>query len=435
MKYLGRLQLSGFDLMIFLCLVSCATKSNNTETPLILTTTPPAIPTLIHSNATQILVPLENSFSISPGRLLFVSDSVETDATSPHDLISLNLETNEQFFILDKDQELNGQTISISYPNITWSPDGHWIAFVGTDFSKPFWQYAYEDIYIVKSDGTELQRLTYSPRYNKWDIAWSPDGKYILVSMGINGSDLYLIDTANGEIVNRLTSSGNNHVAVWAPDGDKIAYLEDSVLSIMNVADETSQQISIPSNYSVLDISWSPNEEQIAFVSSVNDSKCADVFVINIDTGGITNLTSSEYYERTPDWLPDGDQLIFLRSVYTCDEQDGQADWDIYITNLLGEEHEIVSSVGSSAIIAWSPVPSLEIGKQYTITKFGELLNLRSDPSLNGNILEKLPAGEIITVLEGFVDADDYYWWKIRIQDGTEGWVVEVANWYKSIFK
>jgi dipeptidyl aminopeptidase/acylaminoacyl peptidase len=417
-----------------LFLISCTAKSNSVESPIILPSTPSpsTVPTLIYSTATYTTTPTEIPFSIPAGRVLFVRDSLENDVNS-NGLVLFNLKTNESIVVVHKNEELSDQTVSLSYPNITWSPDGHWIAFVGTDFSKPFWLYAYEDIYIVKSDGTELRRLTFSPRYNKRDIAWSPDGQYMLVAMGLNVSDLYLIDVVNGEIVKRLTSSGDNYVAVWSPNGDKIAYLEGSALLIMNVSDETSRQIGIPPDHHVLGISWSPNDEQIAFAASVNDSKCADVFVININTGEITNLTSSEYYERFPDWSPDGNHLIFLQSVVTCDEMGGKRDWDIHITNLVGEDHKIVSSTGSETIITWAPVPNLEIGKQYTITELATFLNLRTGPSLDAKILEKLPAGEVVTVLDGYVDANDYYWWKIQTQDGTEGWAVEVANWYKPL--
>jgi dipeptidyl aminopeptidase/acylaminoacyl peptidase len=438
--------LIGFALVIALSLISCMAKSITTEPTLILPSTslPSTIATLIDSTATynptstalpSTLIPPWSSEippSIPNGRVLFVRDSTMNDANS-NGLVLLNTETNESILVVHKYQELNSQTILLSYPNITWSPDGHWIAFVGTDFGKDIRIYAQEDVYIVRSDGTELRRLTNSPHYNKWDIEWSPDGRYILVAMGINGSDLYLIDAVNGEIVERLTSSGNNYVAVWSWYGDKIAYLESSALLVMNVADKTLQQIGIPTNHHMLGISWSPNDEQIAFASSVNDSRCADVFVIDINTGEITNLTSSEYYERFLDWLPDGNHLVFLRSVVTCDEMGGKRDWDMYITNLVGEAQKIVSSTGTETIITWALVPNLAIGKQYTITELGAFLNLRTEPSLDAKILEKLPAGEVVTVLDGYVDADDYYWWKIRTQDNTEGWAVEVANWYKPL--
>jgi len=443
----GKIILIGvvFVLVALPCLASCTAKSNTIEPPVFsLDTVSPSItPTTISSTtmhtSTSTAIPpsivalsTESLFPIPNGRVLFVRDSNRNDNNS-NGLVLLNINTKESILIVQKNLELNSQTLLLSNPSLTWSPDGHSIAFVAVNTDNNFFWYAQEDVYLVRSDGTDLRRLTNSPRYNKWDIEWSPDGQHLLVAMGINGSDLYLIDAVNGEIVKRLTSSGKDYTAAWSSYGDKIAYLEESALFVMDVTDKTSQLINIPANHHVLGISWSPDDGQIALVSSVDNSKCADIFITNIDTGELTNLTSSKYFEISADWLPNGNNLVFLRSAVTCDEMDGKRDWDIHITNLVGENHKIVSGTGSETIIAWAPVPNLETGKQYIITELGENINLRTEPSLSGKIIEKLPAGEVITVLEGFVDTENYYWWKMKTQNDREGWAVEVANWYQPV--
>src|SRR5262249_51908786 len=143
------------------------------------------------------------------------------------------------------------------------------------------------------------------------------------------------------------------------------------------------------------------------------------------------NLTSSSYDENSPSWSSDGKYLLFSRAGYMCNEAVDY--WNIYITNLHGSEQKVLPNVGTWTSVAWSPVPSLEQGRQYSITELGANLNLRTEHSLNEKILKKLPTGETITVLEGPIDSDDYYWWKIRTQDGNEGWVVEMAYWYKPL--
>ena len=63
------------------------------------------------------------------------------------------------------------------FADLTWSPDGKVIAFTrgptGTATS-PSWE-----IYLAKSDGSELRRLT-NNRLHEGDLAWSPDGTTIL---------------------------------------------------------------------------------------------------------------------------------------------------------------------------------------------------------------------------------------------------------------
>jgi hypothetical protein len=83
--------------------------------------------------------------------------------------------------------------------------------------------------------------------------------------------------------------------------------------------------------------------------------------------------------------------------------------------------------------ISWSPVPALQIGATYQITGVGDELNLRQAPTRAGGALKVLHTGDTVTVLEGPVDADDYYWWRLRTADGVEGWAVEVAGWYAAV--
>lgn len=51
-------------------------------------------------------------------------------------------------------------------------------------------------------------------------------------------------------------------------------------------------------------------------------------------------------------------------------------------------------------------------------------LNLRSEPTTSSEILEVLPDGTSLTVIDGNIDADDYTWWQVTSDDYGEGWVV-----------
>ena len=63
-------------------------------------------------------------------------------------------------------------------------------------------------------------------------------------------------------------------------------------------------------------------------------------------------------------------------------------------------------------------------------TTGGDTLNLREGPGIDFDILERLEPGVLVTLLEGprKNDDDGYVWWRIRTEDGTEGWAVERAD-------
>jgi uncharacterized protein YgiM (DUF1202 family) len=76
-------------------------------------------------------------------------------------------------------------------------------------------------------------------------------------------------------------------------------------------------------------------------------------------------------------------------------------------------------------------VPALQTQKSYAITEAGDNLNLREAASLSSTILKKLKTDDVVMILEGPIDTENYYWWRMRTADGTEGWAVEVAGWYE----
>lgn len=72
---------------------------------------------------------------------------------------------------------------------------------------------------------------------------------------------------------------------------------------------------------------------------------------------------------------------------------------------------------------------TLAVNKQARVfTTLGDTLNLRQGPGLNFEILDKLPSGTPVTLLEGPRKSDGYSWWFIRTPQGLEGWSVERAD-------
>ena len=53
----------------------------------------------------------------------------------------------------------------------------------------------------------------------------------------------------------------------------------------------------------------------------------------------------------------------------------------------------------------------------------GKNLRRRSGPGTSSDVLDTLPPGTQVALLEGPTETDGYHWWKIRIGDGREGWV------------
>jgi Tol biopolymer transport system component len=228
--------------------------------------------------------------------------------------------------------------------------------------------------------------------------------------------------------------------------GDSIAYTSVSLdqkpvtfnLMILDMDNGYSKQLMV-TKMNVDEIAWSPDGQQIVFSSSSYNTfdlkECdEDLYIVNRDGSDLRRLTDYPGSVRSPTWSPDGQWIVFETS-RICGSG-GQ--WQI---NLIKVDGGWVNEVGSSSSLQmnpafppvpdWSPLPALQIGKIFSITASGAQLKLRASPSTTGDVLDKLNKGDRILVLEGPTVAEEYLWWRVRLNDsGREGWVAENPGWF-----
>lgn len=69
--------------------------------------------------------------------------------------------------------------------------------------------------------------------------------------------------------------------------------------------------------------------------------------------------------------------------------------------------------------------PEVTAGYYATVADTGGVgVTLRNGPSTRNVRVMVVSEGARVYVLEGPTDADSYLWWRIRLEDGTEGWAV-----------
>lgn len=102
-----------------------------------------------------------------------------------------------------------------------WSPDGEWIAFAGVKANKA-------DIYRVRFDGRDLQKLTFSVDRGNWSPAWSPDGEWIAFTQANERSSNIYRMRPDGSGIQRISNSHwDNWMPVWSSDSQWIVFLSD----------------------------------------------------------------------------------------------------------------------------------------------------------------------------------------------------------------
>ncbi len=214
-----------------------------------------------------------------------------------------------------------------------------------------------DDIYLMKSDGTELRNLTPDctfiyvdrpPDNHQKEVnqpsnadcgpderlyvegriydahpAWSPDGKqFAFVSnrspSRFNTYQLFVMDIATGEMRMVTDEAENIFHPDWSPDGEWIVYEFRPELAKIRVdGSEKTVLTTYDANQATSDAGpvWSPDGKQIAFTRRTSDNKTSNIFVMNDDGSSLQQLTDVGHSTTTwlccLDWSHDGERLIF----------------------------------------------------------------------------------------------------------------------------
>lgn len=325
-------------------------------------------------------------------------------------------------------KKLTGDNVWDYYTSPAWSPDGEWIAYSRSHNDS-------DQLYILNVKDGSIYTLTSGPGY-KSSPSWSPDGLRIVYNESHNNQvDIYIINRDGTGRKALAASALGEFSPAWSPDGQMIAYYqqhqagEDAKDIYVMKADGTKKKRVVGcSTWGSSRYAWSPDSQHIVF-QSPDDCR---LYIIHPDGKGLEKLENAPKYAANPVWSPDGKYIAFDTNNINCGHV---VDRQIYIIRVGGGEPiQVTSDPGWYAIEpAWSPIVGLQVGKGYIITEAGANLNLRKNPSLQAEVVKKLQKEDPVLILEGPVDADGYTWWRMRTEEGIEGWAVEVAGWYAPV--
>jgi len=161
-----------------------------------------------------------------------------------------------------------------------------------------------------------------------WSLApvISPDGSLVvfLSQRSLFTIDLYVADARTGQIQGQLTSTVRNQhfdalaflnaSGSWSPDGDRFAFVTfaegDNEIAIADVADRNvTRTLDLGDVSAVHDVAWSPDGRWIA-VSGMKGG-ITDLYLVDLESGSVEQLTNDRYSELNPAWSPDGGTLAF----------------------------------------------------------------------------------------------------------------------------
>jgi Tol biopolymer transport system component len=249
-------------------------------------------------------------------------------------------------------------TPDINERDPAWSPDGAKIAFTGPGKFNEDNSGGLADIYVMDADPTtdDATSLTNTPNFEEYQPSWAPSGAQLVFVRELDGQimseqpDIFVMDTdpTTNDAINLTNTDASEHAPAWSPDGTKIAFAgvrkptatATACPTATATASPTATATACPEQptaaWKILTMDpdgqheailtgdefhafddapdWSPDSTKVVFMKQSQAQGCCDrweIWAVNRDGSGDTNLTNHPADDTSPSWSPDGSEIIF----------------------------------------------------------------------------------------------------------------------------
>jgi TolB protein len=221
---------------------------------------------------------------------------------------------NKELWIMDYDGSNQHALTSLGSISLTprWSPDASRIAF--TCFA-PANGVISAQICMYSLDTNKLVSFARFKSTNT-SPTWSPDGLQLMFSSSMQANPELYVSDASGNRPKRVTfSNGANTSPAWNPKtGQSVAFVSDRggvpQLYIMNADGTDTRKLDLPDMGYVIDPAWSPNGQLLAF-SWRRPSGNYDLYIMDVASRSIREITRDSGRNERPSWAPDGRHIVF----------------------------------------------------------------------------------------------------------------------------
>jgi dipeptidyl aminopeptidase/acylaminoacyl peptidase len=202
------------------------------------------------------------------------------------------------------------------------SPDGEWLVYslTSTDLARAK---SGRDLYRVSTDGETTQQLTFTDDVSESEPTFSPDGKLIAFAAQRGeqeSAQIWLLPTGGGEARPLTEFFPGVSNLVWAPDGRHIGFTA-RVYPVCGADGACNREESERREASRIGAHVA-DELLFRHWNRWNDDKVGHVFVVNVETGEIRDMTPGELDAPASSlrgshgfgFSPDGKELCYTRN-------------------------------------------------------------------------------------------------------------------------
>jgi hypothetical protein len=194
-------------------------------------------------------------------------------------------------------------------------------------FAKEMKRRYWPEIALRKEANEVGKQLTHAQKdgsYLNEHPVFSPEGDRLAIFSDVHDyTEILMISALDGKVLERLVKGERSgdieslHSYVsgmsFSPSGRSLAFVAKSggqdALLLLDVAKKDIYRKKQLGFYNVLSPSWSPDSTRIAF--SATDSNKRDLFVYNLLTDQVQQITDDRYDDLDPTWMPNSSALVF----------------------------------------------------------------------------------------------------------------------------
>lgn len=245
-----------------------------------------------------------------------------------------------------------GAQTAIFHQDVSWSPDGKYLAFTGMhDFDRAANTFK-ADIYVIRADGSDFRKISGDEK-NEFYTSWAK-GRIVYGAEvpGTKQSDIFTAN-ADGSDVRQVTKSpSRNSTPAFSRDGKRIAFVstrdsEKYQLYTMNADGSNVTRLTNDPTVGYFIPQWSPDGKRIVYYAEKGDGK-DQVWVMNADGSNKTLLTADIGHNIFPGWSADGKKIIFSSSKRDADSSGSFVDGSfLYTMNADGSSLAKVGNIKS----------------------------------------------------------------------------------------
>lgn len=190
------------------------------------------------------------------------------------------------------------------------------------------------EIFVASVDYKYTKRITHTPAQDAMP-SFAPDGKSLIyasertgvwslyIAKPLREEESFFFNATLIEEVPLFQPSETERIhPKYSPDGKEIAFIQDRhQLMVYNIESKKVRQITDgstnPNSSGDINYEWSPDSKWFTIVYTPNKhDPYSDIGLVSAQGGEIVNLTNSGYTDSNPQWVLNGNAILFLSERY-----------------------------------------------------------------------------------------------------------------------